>query len=221
MYPLKNSVSALTSMVLGDPDSSVRAAAVASLGSIDHESVLAPTLLALADEARIVQAAAARTLTGLHFDRADAYVRIMETAPPQLLRDVARACIKTGIVAQAVDRLASEDRYQAFEAFSLFSLLARADETGPIFEVIEKHQDEEVRLCAIRVLNISGNPANATQLRELAAHGLPENVRTAILEVLYKFDQAQPPLDQPQPELEPLLDLNIGDNLPVTLHNSP
>jgi HEAT repeat protein len=210
MYPLKNSVSTLTAMVVNDPESSVRAAAVASLGSIDHESVLAPVLIALADEARIVQAAAARTLTSLHFERGDAYVRVMETASPEMIRDVARACIKTGIVGQAVERLASEDRYQAFEAFSLFSLLARADETEPIFDVIENHRDEEARLCAVRVLHLAGKSSHAPKLRDIVAHdGMSENVRTAILELLYKLDQNQP-----------LLDLNSGDNVPVTLHNS-
>lgn len=212
MYPTQRSVLALTSMVIKDPEPSVRAAAVASLGSIDHESVFAPVLLALADEARIVQAAAARTLTSVHFDRADAYVRVMETAPPEMLRHVAKACIKTGIAAQAVDRLASEDRHQAYEAFSLFSLLARANETAPIIAVIENHQDEEARLCAVRVINLAGQSAIAPKLREIVAlDGMPENVRTAVLEVLYKLDQDQPPP----------LDLTPSDNVPMSLHNSP
>jgi HEAT repeat protein len=212
MYPMQRSVLALTSMVVNDPEPSVRAAAVASLGSIDHESVFPPVLLALADEARIVQAAAARTLTSLHFDRADAYVRVMETAPPEMLRNVAKACVKTGIAAQAVDRLASEDRHQAYEAFSLFSLLARANETAPIIDVIENHQDEEARLCAVRVINLAGQSAIAPRLREIVAlEGMPENVRTAVLEVLYKLDQ-----DQPSP-----LDLTASDNVPMSLHNSP
>jgi HEAT repeat protein len=211
MYPVQSSVSALTAMVVNDPEPSVRAAAVSSLGSIDHESVMAPVLLALADEARIVQAAAARTLTSLHFDRADAYVRVMETASPELLQQVAQACIKTGIAGQAVDRLASEDRHQAYEAFSLFSLLARANETGPIMDVIENHQDEEARLCAVRVINLAGQSSMAPKLREIVAlEGMPENVRTAVLEVLYKLDQDQP-----------LLDLTPSDNVPVSLHNSP
>jgi HEAT repeat protein len=212
MYPVQRSVLALTSMVLSDSEPSIRAAAVSSLGSIDHESVFAPVLLALADEARIVQAAAARTMTSLHFDRADAYVRVMETAPPDLLRQVAQACIKTGIAAQAVDRLASEDRHQAYEAFSLFSLLARANEVGPIINVIENHQDEEARLCAVRVINLAGQAAIAPKLREIVAlEGMPENVRTAVLEVLYKLDQDQPPP----------LDLTPSDNVPLSLHNSP
>lgn len=211
LYPMQRSVSTLTSMVIADEEPAVRAAAVASLGSIDHESVFAPVLLALADESRTVQAAAARTLTSLHFDRADAYVRVMETAEPEMLRKVAQACVKTGIATQAVDRLASEDRHQAYEAFSLFSMLARANEIKPIMDVIENHQDEEVRLCAVRVLNLAGQSSVAPKLREaVAREGMPENVRTAVLEVLYKLDQDQP-----------LLDLNQSDNVPVTLHNSP
>ncbi len=189
----QRSVSALASMALNDLDPAVRSAAVTSLGSIDHESVFAPVLIALADESRGVRAAAARTLTSLHFDRADAYVRVTETADPETLRRVARACISTGIIAQAVDRLASEDRRQAYEAFSLFTLLARANETEPIVDAIQNHKDDEVRLCAVRVLNLAATPEVAPRLREIiASEGMPESVRTAVLEVLYKLDRELP-----------------------------
>jgi hypothetical protein len=137
---------------------------------------------------------------------------VMETSSPELLHQVAQACVKTGIAAQAVERLASEDRHQAYEAFSLFSLLARANETGPIIDVIEHHQDEEARLCAVRVINLAGQSAIAPKLREIVAQdGMPENVRTAVLEVLYKLDQDQ----------QPPLDLTPSDNATVSLHNSP
>jgi HEAT repeat protein len=217
LHPVQAAVTALTSMVMEDSEPSVRAAAVASLGSIDHESVFAPVLIGLSDESRIVRAAAARTMTGLHFDRADAYVRVMETAEPGLLRQVAKACVSTGIAAQAVDRLASEDRRQAYEAFSLFSLLARAQETQPIIDVIESHRDDEVRLCAVRVLNMAGQSSVVPKLRELAAReNLSENVRTSVLEALYKLDQ-----DQPLVDLNITNDLNLSDNEAVFLHNSP
>lgn len=210
LHPMQRSVSALSSLALSDPDSGVRAAAVMSLGSIDHESVFAPVLIALSDETREVRAAAARTLTSLHFDRAEAYVRVMEKAEPETLRDVARACIKIGIVSQTADRLASEDRRQAYEAFSLFSLLARANETDPILETIRSHKDIEVRLCAVRVLSVAGEPDVAAKLRELVAvEGMPEKVRTAMLEVLYKLDQKQT-----------VFELTPSDNDAVTLHNS-
>lgn len=192
-HPVQTSVSALSSLAMHDSDASVRAAAVTSLGTIDHESVLAPVLIALADESREVQAAAARALTSLRFDRGDGYVRAIETSDAETLRSVARACVKTGIVSQAVDRLASEDRRQAYEAFSLFSMLARANETEPILETIEKHTDENVRLCAVRVLNVAARPEVAPRLREMVtAENMSENLRTALLEVLYKLDQNQP-----------------------------
>jgi HEAT repeat protein len=207
---VRRSVIALSTVALSDPESGVRSAAVSGLGSMDHESVFATILIALADVSREVRAAAARTLSGLSFDRADAYVRVMETADADSLQNVARACIKTGIVAQAVSRLASEDRHQAYEAFSLLSLLAKGNETEPILEAIRSHKDEEVRLCAIRVLNVAAQPDLAPTLRDIASsEGLTENVRTAILEVLYKLDQDQP-----------VFDLGSSDNGAMSLHNS-
>jgi HEAT repeat protein len=209
-HPVQRSVAALTKVALTDPNSGIRSAAVTGLGSIDHESVFAPVLISLADESREVRAAAARTLTGLHFDRADAYVRVMETADADTLRNVAQACVKTGIVAQAIDRLVSEDRHQAYKAFSLFSLLARAHETQPILDTIQNHKDDEVRLCAVRVLNVAAHPDLVPTLRQLVSgEGLPENVRTAMLEVLYKLEGSQP-----------VFDLTSSDNGAMSLHNS-
>jgi HEAT repeat protein len=208
-HPAQRAVLALTALALNDPDSGVRSAAVTGLGSIDHESVFAPVLIALADDSREVRAAAARTLSGLHFDRAEAYVRVMETADAETLKTVALASIKIGIVAQALDRLVSEDRHQAYEAFSLFSLLAKANETQPILDAIQNHKDDQVRLCAVRVLNVAGQPDLAPKLRDLiASEGMPESVRTALLEVMYKLDRVQP-----------LFDLSASDNTALSLHN--
>jgi HEAT repeat protein len=191
-FPVQRSVQALASVAIQDPEPAVRGSAVSSLGSIDHESVFAPVLIALADESREVRAAAARSLTGLSFDRADAYVRVIETANAGTLQHVAQACIKAGIVSQAMDRLASNDRRQAYEAFSLLSLLAKANEMQPILDAIEHHPDTDVRLCAVRVLGLSGQPQVAQELRQLAGRDdIPDVVRTSILEVIYKADQAQ------------------------------
>ena len=186
----QRSVSALCDTALHDPDSSVRAAAVSGLGNIDHESVFAPVLISLADETREVRAAAARSLSSLHFDRAEAYARVMKSADLQTLQTFAQACVKTGIAAQAVDRLASEDRRHAQEAHALFSVLAKAGETEPILEIIETHPDVQVKLAAVRVLSVAGTSDAAPKLRELVAtEGMPEDVRTSILELLYKFDK--------------------------------
>lgn len=192
-FPVQRSVEALSSVAIQDPEAAVRGSAVSCLGSINHESVFAPVLIALADESLEVRAAAARSLTGLSFDRADAYVRVIETANADMLRHVAQACIKAGIVSQAIDRLASSDRRQAYEAFTLMSLLAKANETQPILDAIEHHKDNHVRMCAVRVLGLSGQPEIAQEFRQLAgSDDIPEAVRTSILEVIYKIDQAQP-----------------------------
>jgi HEAT repeat protein len=189
LHPAQQTVSALCDTALHDSDPSVRSAAVTALGSIDHESVFAPVLIALADDTREVRAAAARTLSSLHFDRGAAYARMMKNADEQTLKEFARACVTTGIVSQAVDRLTSEDRRQAHEAFSLFSVLAKAGETQPIFDVIENHKELPVRLAAVRVLSVAGRPEVAPKLRELVAvEGMTEDVRTNLLEVLYKLD---------------------------------
>ena len=239
LHRVQVSVSALTSLVLEDPEPTVRWAALGSLGSIDHESGFAAILIGLGDDSPTVRAAAARTLTSVHFNRAAAYVRVMETADGETLRRVARACVNTGIVAQATDRLASEDRRQAYEAFSIFSLLARAQETQPILTVIESHADPEVRLTAVRVLNLTGQDSVLPRLRELATHeNLPERVRTAVLETLYKLEQHKAAFEPEAPSLEmnpPALDLEpysveqdhgvlegqVSDNEPLFLHNSP
>jgi len=140
-----------------------------------------------------VRAAAARALTGLHFDRADAYNRVSETASPETLKAVAVACVKTGIATQAIQRLTSEDRRQAYEAFSLMTLLAKAKETQPILDVIENYGDNEIRLCAVRVLNVAGQADVAPKLRDLVAGDrMPESLRTAVFEVLFKLDQQEP-----------------------------
>ena len=72
----------------------------------------------------------------------------------------------------------------------LFSVLAKAGELEPIIETIEKHRELQVKLAAVRVLSGAGRADAAPRLRELVAmEGMPEDVRTALLELLYKFDK--------------------------------
>ncbi|HVG35098.1 MAG TPA: HEAT repeat domain-containing protein, partial [Pyrinomonadaceae bacterium] len=192
-FQVQRAVYALTQMAANDIEPSVRASAIASLADINHESVFPSVLMAFADEAREVRAAAARALSHLSFDRADAYVRLIDMSGPDKLREVAQACIKGGMAAQAIERLASTDRRQAYESFALLSLLAKCNETEPILDAITKHKDYNVRLSAVRLLGLSGQPEVVQQIRHLAVKdGLPEKLRTALLEVVYKIDQALP-----------------------------
>ncbi|HST52716.1 MAG TPA: HEAT repeat domain-containing protein [Pyrinomonadaceae bacterium] len=192
-FRVRRSVAALASMSQEDPEPGARAAAVTSLGVVDHELVFAPVIIALADEAREVRAAAARALSRLSFDRADAYVRVFESADSKTLRGVARACSKAGLASQAISRLASEDRRQAYEAFSLLSLCVKAGEVQPILDAVECHRDIEVRFACINLLATSLKPETCEQLTRVAENGgVPEKVRRTILETVGRAPKPEP-----------------------------
>jgi len=187
-FQVRRAVAALASAACRDAESAVRSAAVNSLGLINHESVLAHVIIALADEAREVRAAAARALSRLSFDRADAYVRLAETADAQTVREVARACVKAGLAAQAVARLTSEDRRQAFESFSLLSLCVSGGQAGTVVEAVEGHRDIDARMACIQLLGESRDAQVREQLLRLAESGaVPERVRRSIRETVERF----------------------------------
>ena len=190
-FQVRRTVDALAALASDDRDATVRATAVTSLGIIGHESVFASVLIGMADEAREVRAAAARALSRLGFDRADAYVRVIESGDEAQARRLAQACTKAGLTAKALDRLASEDRRQAYEAFSLLSLVLKAGEVEVIFEAVERPGELSVRLAAARLLALQGLPEFNRRLRRVAlGDGAPEKLRTAILEAIYRDDHA-------------------------------
>jgi HEAT repeat protein len=189
-FQVQRAVDALSAMAGRDVDASVRAAAVNSLGHIDHESVFASILIAMADESREVRAAAARALSRLSFDRADAYVRVVETADAETLRAVAEACVTAGLARQAMDRLASDDRRQAYEAFSLLTVVARGGQSDVLVNVVKGHPDLNVRLAAARLLTLQGDAEVSRRLRQIAFEGnTPQKLREAILEVCGRQEQ--------------------------------
>jgi HEAT repeat protein len=189
-YRVGSSVVALSSRARRDPEPAVRSQAILSLTEIDHESVFPAVLIGMADESREVRAAAARSLSRLSFDRTDAYARLVNTADDDLLFEVASACIKAGIVSQGIDRLSGGDRRQAFETFSIVSLLAKAKLTDSFVEAISSHANTDVRLAAVRLLASMPQPEIVGQLRKLALKpDMSEDVRTELLEALYRVDQ--------------------------------
>ncbi len=78
-FRVKGAVDAITRVARHEPEPNLRAIAISSLGAIDHESVFPAILIGMADESREVRAGSARALNRLSFDRADAYVRVIET----------------------------------------------------------------------------------------------------------------------------------------------
>jgi HEAT repeat protein len=191
-FQVRRAVEALALSALRDPEPAVRSAAVTSLGLVNHESVFAHVIVGLSDEAREVRAAAARALSRLSFDRADSYVRLVESADARTVRDVAQACVKAGLVGQAITRLMSEDRRQAYEAFSLLSLCVNGGEAQAILEAVECHRDIDIRLTCVQLLSVSTEASVGEQLRRLAGNGgVPEKVRRAILEIVERVAHQQ------------------------------
>ena len=182
-FQVRRAVEALAGMATLDAESAVRAAAVTSLGLINHESVFVPVIVAMADSAREVRAAAARALSGLSFDRAEAYIRVFETADARTLSEVARACVSAGLAGQAINRLASEDRRQSYEAYSLLSLVVKAGEVQPLVDAIECHRDTDVRLACVGLLGQAREAGLADCFQHLSeSREVPERVRAALRE---------------------------------------
>ena len=119
-------------------------------------------------------------------------MRVTETHNPEELLEVARACVKAGIAAQAIDRLSGNDRRQAYEAFSLASLLAKANLNEPLLDAIVAHANMDVRLSAIKLLGATCKPAVLEQLRQLPADELPEMVSDALAETIARMEAADP-----------------------------
>ncbi|HKO98336.1 MAG TPA: HEAT repeat domain-containing protein [Pyrinomonadaceae bacterium] len=202
-FRVQSAVDAISRVARHDPEGTIRSLAISSLGSISHESVFATVLIGMADESREVRAAAARSVSRLNFDRADAYVRVMETSDEETLRSVAQACIQAGIVSQNLDRLKNADHRQAYETFALICLLTQAKLNGPVLEAIATHPRMDVRLKAVHLLGCTGHPDVPAQLRQLAVNDdMGEVVKTALLEALYKLDQNYVPKDEVFNEFE-------------------
>ncbi len=192
-FQVQSAVTMLSRVARFDSEPNLRGLAISSLASINHESVFPAILISMADETREVRAAAARSLSRLSFDRADAYVRVMESADDSLLADVSSACIRAGIVSQNIERLASNDRRQAYEAFSLICLLAKAGMIDPVLEAICEHESNDVRLMAVHLLATTGRAEVFEQFQKLAVRdGVSEDVKTALLEAMYKMEEAKP-----------------------------
>jgi HEAT repeat protein len=176
-----------------DSEPNIRSLAISSLGTINHESVFPAVLIGMADDSREVRASAARSLSRLSFDRADAYVRVLETCDEETVQNVAKACIQSGIVSQNLDRLVNSDHRQAYETFSLICLLTQANMNEPVLEAIFGHSNADVRLKVVHLLACTGHAAVYSQLRELAVRdSMREEVKTALLEAMYKLEKSKP-----------------------------
>ena len=156
-FKTRNSVEALSQVALYDLSANLRSKAVTILSEFDHESVFSTILIAGADPTREVRAAAARALTRLSCNRADAWTRIIETEEEGRMVQAARAAIEGDMVERTFSRLVHSDRKFAYEGFTLLALLIKANETEAIFKALENHDDLNVRRAILHVIKIMKN----------------------------------------------------------------
>lgn len=154
-FRTKNSVEALSQAALYDLSSSLRSKAVTILSDFDHEAVFETILLANADPTREVRAAAARGLSKLTLDRANAWARITEVGDEGRVLQSAKAAVESGFVDMSFDRLVHPERKYAYEAFALMALLIKAGETKRIFGALENNKNLNVRKAILHTIKIT------------------------------------------------------------------
>ncbi len=188
VFQTRNSVEALTQVALYDLSAAIRSKAVTVLTDFDHETVFEPILLACADPTREVRAAAARGLTRLSFDRADAWTRILQVNEEGRMRHAARAAIEGGFVERSFDRLIHRDRKYAYEAFVLLALVIKAGEYDQIIEALKNHHDLKVKRAILHIIQVVRNPASLSVLYSmLEANRLPPELRDEIDKVIQEM----------------------------------
>jgi hypothetical protein len=62
-----------------------------------------------------------------------------------------------------------------------------------VLDAIFSHANTDVRLKVVHLLAFTGHPSAYSQLRELAVkEGMREDVKTALLEAIYKLEKSKP-----------------------------
>jgi hypothetical protein len=109
-------------------------------------------------------------------------------ASPEERRNIGAALVGSGLADQAVDTLTGDSQENAYSAFSLLFLVAKAGEVGPLMRVIEDHPNIQLRLGVIKLLALSGEPKIVTAFFELAQRrSLPPEIRSAVREAILQF----------------------------------
>lgn len=187
-FRTSNSVSAIAQMALYDLSAKVRSDAVLQLAEVDHESVFETIVTCCADPTREVRASAARALSKLTFDRAEAWTRIVESRDLARMRHAARSAVEGDLVGRYFDRLVHQDRKNAYEAFAVIVLLIRSGETGEVFTTLSSHRNEDVKLAILHILQCLKDDHTSEWLEELLTrHDLSPTIHSRVSEMRLQF----------------------------------
>ena len=125
------------------------------------------------DHAPEVRSAAAMALCELEpLRRAESFTQAIDEGSPERAINIGEALVSSGLAAEAIEDLGSENRENTYDALCLLFAMAETAEIDPLVKAIEEHQNVEVRRAAIKLLTLSGHSdlAEAAVKRRLMLH---------------------------------------------------
>ena len=155
---------------LNSVDPYKRAAAVAELARSGSEDAFSLIVKCFDDHSPQVRNAAARAFRKLEPTRTvDLFNRSLENAPAERRRNIGSAIAGSGLAAEAIDKLVSENREDTYNALSILFVMAKTGEVAPLVNAIEGHESVQVRMAAIKLLTLTGQAelANSAAKRRL------------------------------------------------------
>jgi len=144
------------------------------------------------DPASEVRNAAARALYELRADRSSSFITAFQEAFPERRRRIAGAMADSGLAAEEIVNLDSENRDVAYDAFALLFLMAKAGEVAPLIRAVEDSPSIDVRQTLIQLLAQCGQTEVLPAFSRLAVRqSLPSEVRSALMEAIHqlRFEQ--------------------------------
>jgi HEAT repeat protein len=181
-------IASQTRVRLVNDDPNERIAVLAELGQTGGYDSFKLITRAFDDPVREVRNAAARALFELRADRSGSFIRAFREAEPERSFRIAKAIAESGLAADEISQLASDNFLKAYDAFSVLFLMATAGEFGPIVSGIENGSSIEIGQTLAQILGLCGRPEALPACSHLVLqHTLPSEVRSAIMEAIYQI----------------------------------
>ena len=167
---LVSNVAPAIATYLNSVDPYKRAAAVAELARSGGPDAFAQIVECFDDHSPHVRNAAARAMRKLEPKHTvDLFNRSLEGAAATRRRNIGAAIAASGLAAEAIENLVSENREDTYNALSILFVMAKTGEVHPLVQAIEGHESVQVRMAAIKLLTLTGQAelANAAAKRRL------------------------------------------------------
>ncbi len=167
-----------------------RALAILELARSSDDGPLEIITQSLSDSSAAVRCAAVRAFYELNPERAASFLNnALREGSPEQRKQIGVALVGSGIIDTGNSTI--QEPRTLYSALSLLFLLAKAGEVEPLMEVLQRHDNLQLRLALIKILGLSKAPEIVFSFQQLAMEtSLPREVRSAVMEVLVQLDNA-------------------------------